>query len=65
MWSLFTLVRTVGWLIRSLFNLSDEVYKPIDPNAVRSGEYFGLKMISGGRVYSVCVKVAADGLCSY
>jgi hypothetical protein len=61
----FVHTRAYGWVvpIRSLFNLSDEVYKPIDPNAVRSGEYFGLKMISGGRVYSVCVKVlAADGL---
>lgn len=39
-----------------------ETYDPIDPNTVHSGGLFGLKMISGGRVYCVHVRVlAADG----
>lgn len=36
--------------------------EPIDPYAVQSGGYYGLKMISGGRVYSIRVRVVAtDG----
>jgi len=35
------------------------VVEPIDPYDVQSGGYFGLKMVSGGRVYSIRVRVVA------
>jgi multidrug efflux pump subunit AcrA (membrane-fusion protein) len=43
-------------------SIEKSVNEPIDPYTVQSGEYYGLKMISGGRVYSIRVRVvASDG----